>query len=102
MSTRPDLRPAVPTLEAESELLSREPPPQALRILTDVILGLFLVTAAFVALVRLPSAAHGRFELRPVGGAAPVDAPWPAYAAPCALSASIRSSLLPCSIWRWL
>jgi multidrug efflux pump subunit AcrA (membrane-fusion protein) len=65
-------------LEQESELLPREPPPQALRVMTDVVLGLFLVTATFVAVVRLPATITGRFELKPESGSDPVNAPWEA------------------------
>jgi multidrug resistance efflux pump len=62
--------------EAESELLPKDPPPAAMRLITDVVLGFFLVAAVFVVLVKLPATASGRFVLRPAGGVDPVNAPW--------------------------
>jgi len=62
--------------DAESELLPKDPPPVALRLTTDVVLGFFLVAAVFIALVKLPATVTGRFVLRPAGGVDPVSAPW--------------------------
>ena len=76
MSTPVPAPDPLPDLERESELLPKDPPPSVLRITTDVVLGFFLVAAAFIVLVKLPATATGRFVLKPAAGADPVKAPW--------------------------